>query len=60
MAGRLPQVLAGEPDAVREELTIDPGPVPEDAHLTDRLKIADLHRAATQPTTLRWKLPFLQ
>lgn len=61
LAGRLPLVLAGEEDAVRHELATGPVPVTESSQVTDRFRIAELHRAAADAdanaTTWGWKLP---
>jgi len=59
LAGHLPEVLAGDADAVRHELEIGPIPVTESAQVTDRFRIADLHRAAAdaEASTWGWKLP---
>ncbi|HEX9089544.1 MAG TPA: hypothetical protein VF867_18785 [Arthrobacter sp.] len=61
LAGNLPKVLAGDPDSVRHELEMGPAPVTAASQVTDRFRIADLHRAATDPSaevsTWGWKLP---
>lgn len=59
LAGRLPQVLAGEPDAVQQELEAGPVEASESARTTNRFRIAELNRAAAdaEASTWGWKMP---